>query len=47
MKTHQRLLLVLLTLGISALFAGGCANTVKGVSKDYHSTEDHVENIGK
>jgi predicted small secreted protein len=46
MKTLIKALLVVL-FGVEALFATGCANTARGVSKDYHNAEDHVERAVK
>jgi predicted small secreted protein len=45
MKTKTSLYLILL-LAFGA-FSAGCANTAKGVSKDYHKAEDNVEKAVK
>ena len=45
MKTKTSLyLLLFIALGA---FSAGCANTAKGVSKDYHKAEDQVEKAVK
>lgn len=46
MKSLTQPLLALL-LVLEALFAAGCAHTLQGASKDYHSAEDHVERAVK
>lgn len=44
MKTKLSYLTLLLTLLAQLWFASGCANTAKGVQKDYQHAEDKVEN---
>lgn len=46
MKTQKRILILLMALGLQALFTA-CANTAHGVSADYRNAEDHVENATK
>jgi predicted small secreted protein len=47
MKTKHTFILVLLAFGFQMLVAAGCANTAKGVQKDYQKAEDKVETVGK
>lgn len=44
MKTKLSYLTLVLALAAQLWFASGCANTAKGVQKDYQHAEDKVEN---
>ena len=45
MKTKFTIYTLLASLALA--FASGCANTGKGMQKDYQKAEDKVESIGK
>jgi predicted small secreted protein len=47
MKTQTLIRLLLLSLGLQVLLAAGCANTGRGIQKDYQKAEDKVENAVK
>jgi predicted small secreted protein len=47
MNSQLRTLLLVLLLGLETLIVTGCANTGRGIQKDYQRNEDKVENAIK
>jgi len=47
MNSSIRTIVFLALLCLESLIVSGCANTAKGVSKDYHHAEDKVEDAIK
>ncbi|HTL68372.1 MAG TPA: hypothetical protein VL200_11975 [Lacunisphaera sp.] len=43
MKSHLRTCLLVLFLAVETLLAFGCANTGRGLQKDYQHNEDKIE----